>query len=178
MRKFLIVAFLGVVLLTLTGCDRFRGAIDNYDSADSAQVAEFVNSISNPQLMSVEEILTLKQSMLEKQGIDSAFLSLDDDLMETVSTVLLKRNKSVTKKDIVEEYRRCMDVYDNLPKDKSHNKVDLKATDLGNRRDTTFPASSSNSGTNDIISTSYSFRTDTVNGKPVRIRIQKIESYE
>lgn len=179
MRKFLIVAILGALTL-LVSCDKFgvKSPGDNYDTSDSAQVAEFINSVVNPQLMSVEEALSLKSNMLEKQSIDSAFLALDNNLISTVTTVLLKKKQTVTKKDILEEYRRCSDVYNNLPKPNTENTVDKTATDLGTRRDSGIASSNNNSSTNNVISTSYSFRTDTVNGKPVRIRIQKIESYE
>lgn len=167
MRKFLIVAALGALML-LVSCDKFGSCSpgDNYDTNDSAQVAEFINSVTNPQLMSVEEALSLKNNMLEKQAIDSAFLALDNDLISTVTSVLLKKNKTVTKKDILEEYRRCSDVYNNLPKPNTTKTVDTSATDLGVRHDT------------GVISTSYNYRTDTINGKPVKIRITTTEAYE
>lgn len=167
MRKFLIVAILGALTL-LVSCDKFgvKSPGDNYDTSDSAQVAEFINSVVNPQLMSVEEALSLKENMLEKQSIDSAFLALDNDLISTVTTVLLKKKHTVTKKDILEEYRRCSDVYNNLPKPNSTKTVDTSSTDLGSRHDT------------GIISTSYNYRTDTINGKPVKIRITTTEAYE
>lgn len=179
MRKFLIVAILGAMTL-LVSCDKFgaKSPGNNYDTSDSAQVAEFVNSIVNPQLMSVEEVLSLKNNMLEKQSIDSAFLALDNDLISTVTTVLLKKKQTVTKKDILEEYRRCSDVYDNLPKANSTKDVDKSSTDLGQRRDSGNIAVNNTGSTNRIISTSYRFRTDTIAGKPVKIRIQTIESYE
>lgn len=167
MRKFLIAAILGTLTLFVS-CDKFgaNSPGDNYDTSDSAQVAEFVNSIVNPQLMSVEEVLSLKNNMLEKQSIDSAFLALDNDLISTVTAVLLKKKQAVTKKDILEEYRRCSDVYNNLPKPNTPKAVDTSATDLGSRHDT------------GIISTSYNYRTDTINGKPVKIRITTTEAYE
>ena len=179
MRKFLIVAILGAMTL-LVSCDKFgvKSPGDNYDTSDSAQVAEFVNSIVNPQLMSVEEVLSLKNNMLEKQSIDSAFLALDNDLISTVTAVLLKKKQTVTKKDILEEYRRCSDVYNNLPKANSTKDVDKSATDLGHRQDSGNATANNTSSPDRIISTSYSFRTDTIAGKPVKIRIQTIESYE
>ena len=179
MRKFLIVAILGAMTL-LVSCDKFgvKSPGDNYDTSDSAQVAEFVNSIVNPQLMSVEEVLSLKNNMLEKQSIDSAFLALDNDLISTVTAVLLKKKQTVTKKDILEEYRRCSDVYNNLPKANSTKDVDKSATDLGQRQDSGNATANNTSSPDRIISTSYSFRTDTIAGKPVKIRIQTIESYE
>ena len=59
-------------------------------------------------------------------------------------------------------------VYNNLPKSTTApvNTVDKSATDLGSRHDS------------NVISTSYNYRTDTINGKPVKIRITTTESYE
>lgn len=179
MRKFLIVAILGAIAL-LVSCDKFGACSpgDNYDTSDSAQVAEFINSVTNPQLMSVEEALSLKSNMLEKQSIDSAFLALDNDLISTVTTVLLKKKTSVTKKDILQEYRRCSDVYNNLPKQNAQKGVDKTGTDLGTRQDTGSTSVDNGGNTNRVLSNSYSYRTDTVNGQPIRVRIQKIETYE
>lgn len=167
MRKFLIVAMLAVNML-LVSCNKLgiNPSGDNYDTSDSACVAEFVNSVTDPQLMSVDEALSLKSHMLEKQSIDSAFLALDDATINNVTTVLLKKHKTVSKKDIVDEYNRCNDVYINLPTKNVTQKIDPVNTDIGNKRDT------------GIISTSYNFRTDTINGKPVRIRITTTEAYE
>lgn len=179
MRKFLTVAMLGAFML-LASCNKLRsyGSSDNYDTSDSVQVAEFVDELTNPHLMDVAEVLTLKQSMLEKAQIDSVFVSMTDDTLRNVVAVLAKDKtlkNGFTKKDIIDEYQRCRRVYDNLPTTAS---VDKNATDLGQRRDSGNNIIGNNGGSDRIISTSYSFRTDTIGGKPVKIRIQTIESYE
>lgn len=176
--KFLMLA-LGA-LMVLTSCNKLginSSPGDNYDTSDSAQVAEYVNRAVNPSIMDITEALSLKQQMLEKQSIDSAFVSLSDATIRNVASVLLKKNSFIHKKDIIDEYQRCQNVYDNLPTDTKANAVDKTATDLGTRQsggnDSADPASSSN-----VISNNFSFRTDTIAGKPIRVKIQTIESYE
>ena len=181
MRKLLslmlLVATVGIMFLA--SCDKFgvKSPGDNYDTADSVQVAEYVTSVVNPTMLDVTEALSLKNHMLEAQAIDSAFLSLPDNTIKNVVTVLLKKNSFVRKKDIVEAYRANKSIYDNLPTDTKATTVDKSATDLGSRQQTKTD-STTPGGTGNIISNSYSFRTDTVAGKPVRIKIQTIESYE
>lgn len=180
MRKLLslmLVAAMGIILLG--SCERLgiKSPGDNYDTSDSVQVAEYVNHAVNPSIMDIAEALSLKQQMLEKQSIDSAFVSLSDATIRNVVSVLLKKNSFIHKKDIIDEYRRCQNVYDNLPTDTKANAVDKTATDLGTRQsggnDSANPLGSSN-----VISNNFSFRTDTIAGKPVRVKIQTIESYE
>lgn len=180
MRKLLslmLVAAMGIILLG--SCERLgiKSPGDNYDTSDSVNWAEYVNSVVNPTMLDVTEALSLKNRMLEQQAIDSAFLSLPDNTIRNVVTVLLKKNTIIRKKDIVEAYRANKSIYDNLPSDTKALDVDKTATDLGTRQsggnDSTDPTSSSN-----VISNNFSFRTDTIAGKPVRVKIQTIESYE
>ena len=115
--------------------------------------------------------------MLEEQAIDSAFLSLSDNTIRNVVTVLLKKNSFVKKKDIVEAYRANSNIYDNLPTDPKASSVDKTATDLGTRQNNKND-SPNTGGPDNVISNSYSSRIDTVGGKPIRVKIQTIESYE
>lgn len=179
MRKLLslmlLVATIGIMFLA--SCDKFvKSPGDNYDTADSVQIAEYVTSVVNPTMLDVTEALSLKNHMLEEQAIDSAFLSLSDNTIRNVVTVLLKKNTAIHKKDIVEAYRANSNIYDNLPTDPKAANVDKTATDLGTRQsgnDLTTPTKSGG-----VISNSYNFRTDTIDGKPIRVKIQTIESYE
>ena len=173
------MSLLAATMLLFVSCDKFgKSTIDNYDTADSAQVAEYVDGLTNPHLMDIAEVLELKQSMLEKAQVDSVFVNMTDDTLRNVVAVLAKDKtlkNGFTKKDIIEEYRRCRRVYDNLP---GQNSVDLTSTDLGDRHDSGNTIANNTSSPDRVISTSYSFRTDTIAGKPVKIRIQTIESYE
>lgn len=173
--------FLGIYLIaltlivvgacTLTSCDRLVSYPDNYDKAsDSVLVAQQVEAIANPVFETVKEVILYRYQADQGATIDSIFSALTDEQVKNVSTVVINRDGCATKKAIVEEYRANNTVYDNLPTaSQSANvsqKVDLSSTDLGNRRDES-----------DVISTSYQYRTDTINGKPVKIQTKKEESY-
>ena len=167
--------FLGVYLLTALGalmllvsCDKWQHRPDNYDVAnDSVKIAEAIQNFNNPQFSSVVEIAEYREIHASALDIDSVFFSLSPKTIEDVATVLFKSNKtSITKEDIVKEYRRCKSVYDKLPAStdtyaKAINEVDRTATDLGNRQETT----------------KITFRTDTINGKPQKVIIRTIETY-
>lgn len=143
--------FLGVYLLTaigalalLTSCDRLRHRPDNYDVAnDSIKIAEAVNAVTNPQFISVMDIVEYRENHNTQLEIDSVFFSLPASTIQNVASVLFKKNKtSITKTDIVEEFRRCKSVYENLPEQvtrtvsKDSSAVDKTATDLGQRKTT------------------------------------------
>lgn len=145
---------------------------NNYDTAgDSVLVAQQVEAIVNPQFTTVQEVVNFRQQTNEGFTIDSIFSAIPEQVLNNVASVLIKKNGIVDKKSIVKEYQANSAIYDNLPASTQQpanttQNVDLNATDLGNR--------CSNS---DVISTSYQYRTDTVNGRPVKIQIKKEESY-
>ena len=153
---------------------KFLGS-DNYDVAnDSIRIAQLFENLSTPQFSTVNEVIEYRNNVMLQDSIDAMFMSLPEEKLVNVVSVLIKKNfATITKKDILDEYVRCRNVYDNLPStsDKitsaSESKdVNLGSTDLGNRR------------SDSVVSTSYSFRTDTINGKPVRVKIKTEESYE
>ena len=161
---YLIILLLTAVTL-MTACKESPWSNPNYDTAcDSVMVSQSVDAYVNPQFTSVEEVLDFRQQMHENFTIDSIFRTMP------VSSVLIKKSGTIDKKSIVEEYRANSTVYDNLPVPQQSNattqEIDLGSTDLGSRQNKT-----------DIISTSYQYRTDTINGKPVKIQIKKEESY-
>ena len=179
MRKFGIIgAYIIVVLLAfigilfLSGC---KGApfipTEDTTANDSAYVAQKVESIVNPQFTNIRELISFRTQMNEDYAIDSVFRVIPEPILNNVASVLFKKNGFATKKSIVEEYRANSSIYNNLPSNATlqqsgmHKEVDLQATDLGNRRQ------------DSVISTSFSYRTDTINGKPVRIQIKTEESY-
>lgn len=163
-------------LTFLTACDRLHNVgSDNYDVAnDSVRIAQLFENLSTPQFSTVNEVIEYRNNVMLQDSIDAMFMSLPEEKLVNVVSVLIKKNfATITKKDILDEYVRCKNVYDNLPstsdKVTSANEskdVNLGSTDLGNRR------------SDSVVSTSYSFRTDTINGKPVRIKIKTEESYE
>lgn len=165
------VLLLAVVTL-MVGCKNAPWSNpNNYDTAnDSVLVAQQVEAIVNPQFTTVQEIVDFRQQTNEGFTVDSIFRAIPEQVLNNVASVLIKKNGIVDKKSVVEEYRANRAVYDNLPATSqpatTTQEVDLNATDLGNKR-----------SESDVISTSYQYRTDTINGKPVKIQIKQEESY-
>ena len=163
--------------LLLNSCDNlpwFHDS-DKCDCMDSTYVAQEIEKFVNPQFNSVDEIIVYKMQNQDGITIDSIFWALPDNVLSNVASVLFNKGKTVTKKSIVEEYRAGINIYSNLPantKDiantttdqNTSQSVDLGSTDLGNRH------------ADPIISTTYKYRNDTINGKPVKIQIKQEES--
>lgn len=176
---FLIVSVLLSATLALCGVaiaeqnDWFPSGqqIDNWDEGDSIKVAQIYEQLESPKLYTVKDVLDLQEQMIQETTAKELFLSLPENIIKSVSGVLLNTNGFVTKESLVKEYRANDAVYNNLPvdynvpTDDKKDSVDLSATDLGSRQDKT-------------ISSHFSRRTDTVNGKPVNIVTETTERYE
>ena len=171
--------FLGVYLLAALGaivllisCDKLSHVgPNNYDVAnDSIKIAQLIEDFDNPQFSSVAEIVEYRKEVKSIEDIDSVFFSMNSSTIQNVASVLFKKNTTVKKKDVVEEYKRCRNVYDNLPTSNidtttkaEDGPIDKTTTDLSGRRPN---------------KTTINFRTDTIDGKPVKIMIRTEETYE
>ena len=160
--------FLGVYLLAALGaivllisCDKLSHVgPNNYDVAnDSIKIAQLIEDFDNPQFSSVAEIVEYRKEVKSIEDIDSVFFSMNPSTIQNVASVLFKKNTTVKKKDVVEEYKRCRNVYDNLPT----SNIDTTTKDLSDRRPN---------------KTTIYFRTDTIDGKPVKTMIRTEETYE
>lgn len=137
------------------------------DSIASAKIADY----TNPVFSNTEELLSFRDFYVDDKQLDDVFIQLPEKVIQNVAGVCISKNGCVSKRELVLEYLDNQDVYNNLPNVKASDNpaqpVDTNATDLGNRRDN-----------NNIISTSYRYRTDTVNGKPIKIRVMTEEKIE
>jgi len=79
------------------------------------EVANCLDSIVNPRLNTTKDVFELQNRLLTNAYIDSIFCSMSQEILENVSTVVIKRLHVVTKDDIVSEYLKNRSVYDNLP---------------------------------------------------------------
>lgn len=143
---------------------------DNWDEGDSIKVAQIYEQLESPKLYTIKDVLDFQEQMIQETTAKELFLSLPENIVKSVSGVLLNTDGFVTKESLVKEYRANDAVYNNLPvdyniPDDKKDSVDLSATDLGSRQDKT-------------ISSHFSRRTDTVNGKPVNIVTETTERYE
>lgn len=163
--KFLLGLLLGAVMLLTTSCHgRQPWSGRHYDSSDSTQIASIVKDAINPGFVDTKSMLEARANELEEKSIDSVWLYLSDQVLINVFSTL-KGNEPVTKKDIVEHYKAHRDIFDKLP-ESAPKPVDTAATDIGSRQDK-----------DSVFETTYAYRTDTVNGKPVKIQIKTQYSY-
>lgn len=167
-----LLTLLIVVATCTVSCDQIRHQVQ--PAVDSTYVAKAVIEYNNPQLMTVDDVLSFQQELIEQYDVEAQFRELPPNTVENISTVLFKRKvKQMTIYDIVKEYRANKDIYDSLPtaqtetQDSTPQQVDLQSTDLGSKRDG-----------RTIISTSYQTVDDTIDGKPVKVTIKTEKSYE
>lgn len=174
LRVYIALLIASIALISLTGCDKVPWSNPTSETTviDSVSVADQIAAIENPKFMNVQDVLDFRLRCEEQYSIDSVFEALPEQVVINATTVVINRKGYADKKSIVGEYRANKTVYDNLPTKPitqsatTTKDVDLKATDLGNRRNET-----------DVFSTSYDYRYDTINGKPVKVQIKKEESY-
>ena len=152
------------MLLTTSCHGRRPWSERHYDSSDSTKIASIVKDAINPGFVDVKSMLETRANELEEKAIDSVWLYLSDQVLINVFSTL-KGNEPVTKKDIIEHYKAHRDIFDKLPESAS-KPVDTAATDIGSRQDK-----------DSVFETTYAYRTDTVNGKPVKIQIKTQYSY-
>ena len=145
--------------------------MNNFDTGDSIKVAQIYEQLKSPQMYTLVDVQNLQDKMVEESTVDNLFMSITPDVMRNVVGVLLNTEGFATKESIVKEYRANDGIYNNLPvpatapETTDSSKVDLSATDLGNRSDKT-------------ISSSFMRHTDTVNGKPVNVITETTKRYE
>lgn len=161
----------GLVMCGMTSCknttlpwgEKTPAIEETIDSLSQVIVAEALN----PTFESADQVVVYRDLLLDDKSIDSTFEAMPEQILLNVSTVVLKRLEYAKKKDIVEEYVNHRSIYDNLPQPQSEQTAQNT------------PPSVEDSGTkkDDVISTSYRFHTDTVNGQPVKVQIKEEKSY-
>lgn len=162
-----LLAIIFVICTCISVCScKEKGLHFNSDRPDSVYVAEKIEATVNPSFSSVETVKVFQARLKDEYAIDNIFVSLPSDVLNNVATVCLKQKPQVNKKDIVTEYRTHKEVYDNLSPDpitengpqSTHSSIDT----------TTHPKNTVN----------YRDGTDTVNGKPYKVRIREERIYE
>lgn len=179
MRKFKDFAGCCLAILTtalcaiafLSSCDRFKTPSFSGDGPDSVYVAEYVEGVVNPTFTSLHEVTMFQNRLIEEYSIDETFRTLPENILNNVAAVCLKKSITVTKKDIVNEYKANRAVYDNLPKQNMTdeqppvNKPDAATTAMEEQQ-------------KPVEKVSYRYEIDTINGKPRKILIKETRSYE
>jgi len=109
-----IAVLAGVNSCTENGLGAYiKGPIEPTDIETSVE-----NAI-NPQMISSDEVVAFQIAMATKHNVDSIFLSMSEEAIRAVSTVLLRTSTSVTVQEIVNEYTHPTILnYNNLPSSK------------------------------------------------------------
>lgn len=134
------------------------------EPSDSAFVVKQIDKYFNPVFTDVQDAIVHKHLLSREYKEDSVMINLPEEVFVSVANVIVNKKMPLTQRRIVEEYLNNKTVYDNLNYSTlPTNKIDLSATDLGNRQSS---------------KVSYSSRTDTINGKTKNVIIKTEEYYE
>lgn len=163
LATFVVVA--AVASCSLSSCGKMpwsKKAPSMEETIDSLVNAKVKKTI-NPTFYSVDEVTVYQELTRDGNKIDSVFNAMPYDILKNVSHVLIKKNGTTTKKEIVTEFTSHKDIYPNLPKTPDpiieDSVVNVKGKKPG------------------VFSTSYKYRTDTVDGIPVKVQIKEEQSY-
>lgn len=166
--------FLSVVVcicaVIMYGCDRFKTPSFSGDRPDSVYVAKSIEAIENPSFTSVSEVKLFQNKLVDEYSIEESFMSMPEEVLTNVATVCLKKSSSITKKDIVLEYRAGKEVYDNLPipSQTTQQIIQSAAANDTAREEQQKPAKQ----------VSYRYELDTVDGQPIRTLVKEERTHE
>jgi hypothetical protein len=168
------IVLAGLVMCGMTSCknitlpwgEKTPAIEETVDSISQLAVAEAIN----PTFDSADMVVMYRNMLLEDKTVDSTFEAMPEPVLFNVAYAVIKQQGTAKKRDIVEEYFSHSAVYDNLPQPQS----DPTAQNA--------PPSEDNPGVKkdekgDVISTSYRYHTDTVDGQPIKVQIKEEKSY-
>lgn len=179
MKKFLLL-FCATLMLALgfSSCTEnvpkpwTKEAIEEI-AKESAQAVFY--DMANPTFNTVDEAVIAQDTYIDGMSVDSVFYSLKPSTLKRVADVAINKNGFTDKKGIVGEYLKNKDVYLNMSETiapAASTKDDKSATEGGGLGVT------KDSGPGDkVFSTEYSYHTDTVDGKPVKVQTKVEKSY-
>ena len=111
----LAVAASTAVNVALASCDNPRVNRLTPAKVNKAVVQDCLDSIVNPVFTSVNDAFELQKQLVTNAFIDSVFMSMPQDILKNVTTVMMKKRAYVTKDDIVGEFLQNRQIYENLP---------------------------------------------------------------
>lgn len=139
---------------------------------ESARITYY--ELTNPTFNTVDEVVIAQDTYIDGKSIDSTFYSMKPSTLKRVADVCINKTGFTDKKGIVGEYLKNISVYSNMsdPTPTVSTKDDKSATDSGGSDVTKVDEHDGK-----IFSTEYSYHTDTVDGKPVRVQTKVEKSY-
>lgn len=179
--KYFVGLFTLLLVFTLptivVSCDT-QPVNDNYDVSEESSVAEQVHEIICPTFTNVQQVLDFRSRCKKEAFYDSVFIAMPEQALNDVANVLITRQDNVCSYTIVKEYLNHRDIYDNLqPSEQSlQNSNDIKSSGVEHKDNSAMEGQRATAS--GVISRSYQYRTDTVDGKPVKILIKTEESYD
>lgn len=110
----ILAAFAAVVLLSIVSslgvhhyyATQEEPGVAPNDTAIIAQVDKAVEQVTNPVMLSVDEVLDFRQCTIDQKTCDSTFNLIPYEVLRNVAQVVIGRQGSTTKQDIVYEYNR------------------------------------------------------------------------
>ena len=161
MKKFVIVlAAILTVIACVTSCDKAKELVNTEE-----KTVETIEEYLNPTFDDVNVLLTYRDVLSKEHQMDSIFLSLPEPVLKNVVTVLLNKYGETTREDVVNEYVKNKEIYDNLrtPPLPSTTEANDSADKIINGL-----VQESHQKTRAVM---YEFKDSIINGKKVRIKI-------
>ena len=124
------VFLIGIIGFGVNSCH--EGGIKGYflqEESSSETAYQAVEDIVNPSLDCVKDVVDFHSTLTSNMEIDSIFMAMPEETLIDVASVILKKQPTVVKKDIIDEYIRNRAVYDNLPKGKEPTVPDNPTTE-------------------------------------------------
>lgn len=86
--------------------------VDSKDATVNVQVQEAIEQVTDPVMLSVEEILQVQHDAIEYEKYDSLFKAMPQDVLINIAQVVIGKQHRATRKDIAEEfYKHYKPVY-------------------------------------------------------------------
>ena len=153
MKRFMqiLAAFAAVVLLSIVSslgvhhyyATQEEPGVAPNDTTIIAQVDKAVEQVTNPVMLSVDEVLDFRQCTIDQKTCDSTFNLIPYEVLRNVAQVVIGRQGSTTKQDIVYEYNKN---YNEV-----YKYIKPIAQPQNNKEDTTQIREVSSGGTDTII---------------------------
>ena len=159
-KKVIVLAAILTVIACIASCDKAKELVNTEE-----KTVETIEEYLNPTFDDVNVLLTYRDVLSKEHQMDSIFLSLPEPVLKNVVTVLLNKYGETTREDVVNEYVKNKEIYDNLrtPPLPSTTEANDSADKIINGL-----VQESHQKTRAVM---YEFKDSIINGKKVRIKI-------
>lgn len=139
-------------------------------SIGTTEVSACLDSLTNPEFVSINDAFVARDKFANDAYVDSVFLSLSPNALQNVCSVLLKRQRTFTKYDIVGEYSKGGDIYNILTTPPAEKPNESNST-LSTKLETTVPTAVEAPPTRAVDpAESSSYKDTTIDGRKALIQ--------